>query len=389
MEKNNKKWMYWFSLAFAIILVYNIFDNIESISGFLGGLGETLAPFFIGTLIAYILYMPCKKIEEFFCKSNLKIVKKKSRVISIIIVYAIILTLIGIGINFIFPIISDSVVDLVNNFETYYNNTINEYNNLPEDSFLKNEEINNIVNEIQNINVFQYINVDNVMKYAQNAIDAVTGVVNFFIAIIVSIFVLAQRTKIIAYIKRFLNAAFEERAYKNINKIFNNTNEVFFKFLAGQFLDAIIVGILTTIVMSIMGVKYAPLFGFLIGLFNMIPYVGAIIAVAISGIITIITGGLSQAIWLVIIVTIVQQIDANIINPKIIGNSLKISPLVVIFAITVGGAYFGILGMFLSVPVTAVILIIIDDYVKYKNWVKKQKKLDENEKVIKNEYDAK
>ena len=385
MEKNNKKWMYWFSLAVAIILVYNIFDNIESITTFLGGLGKTLAPFFIGILIAYIIYMPCKKIEEICSKSKLKLINKKSRAISIIVVYAIIVTIITIGINFIFPIISESVIDLVSNFETYYNDAIDEYNKLPEDSFLKSQEINNIVKEIQNIDVFQYINIDNVMKYAQNAIQAVTGVVDFFIAIIVSIFVLAQRTKMIAYIKRFLNATFKERTYNNINKIFNNTNEVFFKFLAGQFLDAIIVGILTTIVMSIMGIRYAPLFGFLIGLFNMIPYVGAIIAVALSGIITIITGGLSQAIWLIIVVTIVQQIDANIINPKIIGNSLKISPLAVLFAITVGGAYFGILGMFLSVPVVAVILIIVEDYVKYKNWIKKQSKLEKSKKINQDE----
>ena len=73
----------------------------------------------------------------------------------------------------------------------------------------------------------------------------------------------------------------------------------------------------------------------------MIPYVGAIIAVGISALITLITGGLSQAIWMLIVVIILQQIDANIINPRIIGQSLKISPLLVIFAITVGGAYLG------------------------------------------------
>ena len=110
----------------------------------------------------------------------------------------------------------------------------------------------------------------------------------------------------------------------------------------------------------------------------MIPYVGAIIAVAVSGIVTIITGGLEQAIWLIVVVTIVQQIDANIINPKIIGESLKISPLAVLFAVTVGGAYFGILGMFLSVPVVAVVLIVIDDYVKYRLWEKKQEKINVN-----------
>ena len=98
----------------------------------------------------------------------------------------------------------------------------------------------------------------------------------------------------------------------------------------------------------------------------MIPYIGAIIAVGISALVTLITGGISQAIWMLIVVIVLQQIDANIINPKIIGQSLKVSPLLVIFSVTVGGAYFGILGMFLAVPVMAVIKILIEDYITYK-----------------------
>ncbi len=380
---NDKKWMYWFTLAVAIILVYNLFDNIEGVSAFFGRLGDILSPFFGGILIAYILYMPVKKFESIFTKSKMKLIRKKSRGLSIITVFLIIISLIVIASNIIFPILTESITDFALNFETYYKEALSSYEKLPSDSILKSEEIQNVVDEIQNINIFEYINFDNVMKYAQDAINAVTGIVDIFIAIIVSIFILLQRTRIIGAIKRLINAIFEERTYKNLNKIFNNSNQVFFRFLAGQFLDAIVVGILTTIVMTIMGVEYAPLLGFLIGIFNMIPYVGAIIAVALSALITIVTGGLSQAVWMLIVVTIVQQIDANIINPKIIGNSLKISPLVVIFAITVGGAYFGILGMFLSVPVCAVFLIIIDDYIEYKNLLKKQKE-QEKQELLKN-----
>ena len=129
--------------------------------------------------------------------------------------------------------------------------------------------------------------------------------------------------------------------------------------------------------MTIMGVKYAPLLGFFIGIFNMIPFVGAIIAVGISAIITLITGGLSQAIWMLIVVIILQQIDANIINPKIIGKTLKISPLLVLLAISIGGAYFGILGMFLAVPVIAIAKILIEDFVDYRLAIKKGKEKEE------------
>ena len=98
----------------------------------------------------------------------------------------------------------------------------------------------------------------------------------------------------------------------------------------------------------------------------MIPYFGAIIAISIAGIITLITGGVSKAIIMLIVVTILQQVDANIINPKIIGDSLKISPLLVILAVTIGGEYFGVIGMFLGVPVAAVLKILVNDYIDNK-----------------------
>ena len=155
----------------------------------------------------------------------------------------------------------------------------------------------------------------------------------------------------------------------------HHSNQIFCKFLSSQIIDAIIVGILATIVMSILKVKYAFLLGFMIGLFNIIPYFGAIVAVIISALITLITGGLAQAIWMIVCVTILQQIDANIINPKIVGNSLEISPLLIIFSVTIGGAYFGVLGMFLAVPVAAVLKILINDYIDYKN---KKKRINFN-----------
>ena len=159
-----------------------------------------------------------------------------------------------------------------------------------------------------------------------------------------------------------------EKLYKSkkISEYVHNSNYIFFKFISGQLIDAVVVGILVTVAMSIIGVKYSILLGFIIGLFNIIPYFGAIVAVGLSILITVITGGLSKAFWMALIVIILQQIDSNIINPKIIGDSLEISPLLVIIAVTVGGAYFGVLGMFLAVPVAAVFKIIINDWIEAK-----------------------
>ena len=277
-----------------------------------------------------------------------------------------------------------NIIDIKNNEQD--NNLLAEIRNRVQSEINLELKLNKNISDtksnetnIQNINIKQYFNLDMIVQYAIGAVNAVTSIFDIFVAVIVSVYILSERDEILGFLKKFACAIFKDRTYKNIDKYFNNSNEIFFKFIASQFLDAIVVGILVTIAMTIMGIKYAPLLGFFIGLFNMIPYVGAIIAVAISAVITLITGGLTQAIWMLIVVIILQQIDANIINPKIVGQSLKVSPLLVIFAITVGGAYFGMLGMFLAVPVSAVVRILVEDYVDFKLAEKIKKKETEIE----------
>lgn len=329
-----------------------------------------ISPFLMGIFIAYLLYMPSRKIEHFFRKVKIKFVRKKARTLGVLTVYLIVLLIIIILFSVILPIVYESVSDFLNNIQYYATSAIDSYNNLPEDSFLKSQFVKDEINNIQNIDLKQYLNVEQIISYAMDAISAVFSIVDIFIAIIVSIYILVERSKILSFIKRLAGALFKEKTYKNLDKYFNNSNEIFFKFIASQFLDAVVVGVLVSIALTIMGVKYAPLLGFFIGMFNMIPYIGAIIATAIAVLVTVITGGLSQAVWMLIVVIILQQIDANIINPKIVGQSLKISPLLVLFAVTIGGAYFGILGMFLAVPIIAVVKILIEDYIRYKQSLK-------------------
>ena len=378
-----RKWGFWFLLGLSLIVILKCLDNFMAVTDVIGNFLNIIAPFFVGIFIAYILYMPCRKFEILFRRSKAKFLKRRARTFSIITVYLVIVAIIVVLFSFILPVVWDSIVDFVSNIQSYYETAIDRYNNLPQDSILKSQQVNDFIDSIRHIDIREYFNFDRVMEYISGAISAVTGIVNVFVAVIVSIYVLAERGKILTFVKRFAEAIFKERTYKNIDKYYKHSNEIFFKFIASQFLDAVVVGILVTIAMSIMGVRYAPLLGFFIGLFNMIPFVGAIIAVGISAIITLITGGLSQAIWMLVVVIILQQIDANIINPKIVGKSLKISPILVLFAVTIGGAYFGILGMFLAVPVIAIIKILIEDFVDYRLAVKKGEKVIEEAKLNK------
>ena len=371
IKKNLSKWMYYFLLAVAIIFVYKFLDNVTAIGQAINGFFDVIAPFLTGTLLAYLLYIPASRIEKRFQKSKKKFIKKRARGISVFITYILAIALIILLVNVILPVVIDSVIELVNNFQNYWNVAMEKLGALPDDSILKSKQVEDIVksigDSIQNIDFKQYVSTDKITGYIKSVIGVANGIFDIFVSFVVSVYILLQRGSIMNFSRKLTMAIFDEKTCDKIGKYVDSTNRIFFKFISGQIIDGIIVGILVTIGMSVIGVKYAVLLGFMIGLFNIIPYFGAIVAVSISVLITLITGGVSQTLIMAIVVIILQQIDSNIINPKIIGNSLEISPLLVIFSVTVGGAYWGVLGMFLAVPVAAVLKIIIDDWIEFKN----------------------
>ena len=379
MKKDNNltKWLFYFSIAVAVIIIYKILDNFTNITDWINNLFKILAPFVGGILIAYILYIPCKKVEEALQKTKKKrLINKYSRGLSVAIVYIMALLIIVIIVNCILPILTQSLRDLINNIPSYYEIATEKINSLPEDNILRSEEVSKVFSDIQKIDLKSYLNFERIAQYAKGVISAVSGIFNAFIAIAVSVYILCQRKDIIKFWGRFIGSILNKKAFNKVKKYFTNGNEIFFKFLTSQIVDAILVGILVSVAMSILKVKYAVLLGFMIGLFNLIPYFGAIVAVAIAIIVTLLTGGIGQTIAMAIVVIVLQQIDANIINPKIVGNSLQISQLVVIFAVTIGGAYFGVLGMFLAVPVVTIIKMIMEDYIEEKESRKLKTSID-------------
>lgn len=375
-----KKRISWLLIALVVVVVYKMLDNFSNVQEWFGTFFRILKPFLAGLLMSYILFMPCKKIENVLKKARNKFISKRARGLSVIATYIIFVLVIIVIINCIFPVLKESVVELVSNIPGYYETLVNKYKELPEDSVLKSDIIKDKMTELSNIDVRQFLSINNekIIEYVKNIINIFSGIFDIFVSIIVSVYILLQRSSIVRFLRRFARAIFKKNTYEAVNKYFTKANEVFFTFISSQLLDAVIVGILTTVAMLIIKVKYAPLIGFTIGLFNMIPYIGAIVAVAIGVLITFITGGFGKALAMAIVVIILQQIDANIINPKIIGDSLEISPLLVIFSVTVGGAYFGILGMFLAVPIAVVIRSVLNDWIDNKNKIR-----DEEEKYIK------
>ena len=377
MEENKHGWkkrISWMFIIIILMIIYKLLDNFSGVSAWFAKLFGILKPFFIGILIAYILFVPCRAIERALQKTKSKFLNKRARGLSVLLIYIIAFLVIMIITNFIFPVLKESVVELVSNAPNYYNTVIEKYNELPEDNVLKNDVIKEKMAEFENIDIKQILNISNdkLLDYVKNIVGVFSGLFNIFVSLVVSVYVLLQRRHLVGALRKFSKAIFNEKAYEAIDKYFLEANEVFFTFIGSQVLDAFIVGIMTTVAMLIMKVQYAPLLGFIIGLFNLIPYIGAIVAVAMAVVITFITGGLKQMIIMAIVVIILQQIDANIINAKILGNNLKTSPLLVLFSISIGGAYFGPMGMFLAVPVAVVIKLILKDFVDNRNKVKEQ-----------------
>ena len=362
-----RKLTYWFLFAVAVITVYKTLDNFTAIGKFFNKLFGILMPFIMGGLIAYILYIPCRKIESTLRKSKLKLLNKRARGISILIVYLIVALLLIILINCILPPMVTSVRDLISNLPNYYTNLTKTINELPEDSVLVKLNAKELINKISSIDFGKYVTPEYITQYIKGVMNVATGLFDVFVTVIISIYTLAERARIVKFFKRLSSAIFGDKNYNVIEKYFTKTNEIFFNFVSGQLLDAVFVGIMTTVAMSIMKVQYAALLGFMIGLFNLIPFFGAIVAVGISIIITFCTGGLSKAIWLAVVIIILQQLDANIINPKIISDKLKISPILIIMSVTIAGAYSGVLGMFLAVPIVAMFKLILNDYIDFRN----------------------
>ena len=370
-SKEWKKWLFWFTFAVACIAVYKTVDSVTEIFAVIGEFLSMLMPFLMAVLVAYILYIPCRGVENWLKSAKLKLIKKHARGLSVLIVYTITVLLIFLSIKFIIPSVSESVTDLANNIPNYYNNAINYLNNVEKDSLLYKLNIKEYISSLQEIRiekeVVKWINFENISSYIQGIVGATNAIFDAFVTFIVSIYMLLERSDIKSFLHNLSKVMFDKKTNETIAKYYNKTNSIFFSFITSQIIDAFIVGIVTSIVMSLMNVKYAVLLGFIIGLFNVIPYFGAIVAVIFAVVITGFTGGITQALLVAVIVTALQQIDANIINPRILGSSLNLSPILVIFSVTCGGAYFGPLGMFLGVPVCAFLKLIILDFIKYEN----------------------
>lgn len=371
MEKRNKKDIYSriFILSICIMLAYRVILGNSNIFNWLKEFLKVLSPLWASIALAYLLYIPSRELEKKLEKSKIKKIRKHARGYSVTIVYLVFFILVAITIRWLLPFAIKNIRELIYNIPEYLESAKNYFIQNPLIVFGYKIDIVTKIEELQKINIYSELSsrfsTENIFKSISQAVGFAKSIIGLLLVTVLSIHVLLSRDELKEIMAKFSFACFGKRFTKKAFEYIKLTNYMVFKYVTAQLLDAVVISTLMSIAFTILKVKYAIPLAILIGISNLIPYF-AIIGVGLAIIITIFTGGFKFAFIMATVTTIIQQIDANIINPYLVGRSLETSPIVSIMALVIATNYFGPLGIFLSVPILRVFLIIIYDLLNKK-----------------------
>ena len=353
MNLNDNRWLKLlpaFIFAVLLIVLYKTLDSFGPITQWIGGFLKMLAPFLFGILVVYVLYIPCEKLEHLYIKSKRSFIVKKARVWSVLSVYAALLLAVVLIVTFAMPVLIKNLIEFTGSIPVHYKHIMEKY---PDSVFLSSFDMSSL------IQLFDPIKIEQLGK---SIMAFTSGIFKAIIGLVVSLYILIDRDNIADFFNKLSLVFLKEKNREQFIKYLRRINKVVFAFLLGKSIDSAINTVAVTAILLILNVKYAFLFGMICGIANFIPYLGSLAAVAFTSIVTLLTGGSAKAITTMASLIIFQQIDGNFIEPKIMGKTLKINPLLIIFAVLAGGAYFGVVGMFLAVPIVTILKQILLEY---------------------------
>lgn len=353
VSKENFK--YFILLAFISIILYKIIDNPSKFISGIGGIASFLSPFLLGILFALLLD-PLVKIFE-------RIIKIP-RILNILFGYIVISIIVLVGVKLLIPSLLNTLTQLINDMPYYIqlingflNKTISSTEVLESLSPHLQKSINNLLNQSIEIltnlssNTFEYI------------LSVASVLLNILMGIILSIYMLHDKEMIKLSCKKLLYASNSKKRADNILEFFKMSHDIFYSYIFGKFIDSLIVGIISFIVFKfVIKIEHVMFLCIIIFITNMIPYFGPFIG-AIPPIFMTLTYSPVKSLWVAIFILILQQVDGNLIGPKVMGEQVGLSPLWIISAVLIGGALFGFIGVFVSVPIAAVIKSCIDKYI--------------------------
>jgi len=357
-----KSYIAVFIIGVLLIAVYKTFDNFGVIIDWFKKLLKILAPFGWGFAIALLLYPLCIKFETLFhrCKNNF--VRKNRRGFAVVLTFVVVLGIFGAIIYFLIPPLVKNIGDFVYQVPALIERMTDYVNSLD----IVKIDLDYLEKLVSVDNIMKYVKFESINQYASGVMGFSAAFVNVFMGLIISVYVLLDRDRLKNTAKRFFKIAVREKTYNKVARCVKMATEFVYKYLYCLLIDAVAVFILSFIVLTILKVKYAHIFALMLGTFNLIPYFGAIIATALTAIVTCFTANFMKGVWAAAALIILQQIDANVIQPNLVNNSFSIKPFWVIFAILVGGGFFGIAGILLAVPIAALIKTLLCEYMDKK-----------------------
>ena len=369
-KKNSK---YFTITVYAVIgflicalLVKIIFDFSNVWNGVRVVIG-VLSPFVIGAIFAYLINPMYKFFDVTFFGKWLHMKKKRNlrKTLSLLISYIIVLGILGVLIYVIVPQFISSISSLIGTIGTFSKTVTTWIDGIQE--HFKNLNLEFLTDNINNLlpklmTKLQEWGGSLLSGVVSTGVGVVSGIIKFILSIFVSIYILSDKINLEKGLRNVYYAYFKPETASNISRMTRECSNIFSNFFTGKIFDSLIVGILCGIMMLILRLPYALLVSVLVGVTNVIPYFGPFIG-AIPSILIMLMTGWKEALIFTIMIIVLQQIDGNIIGPKIIGDSTGLSPIWVLFAITIGSWVGGVFGMLFGVPVMAVIGHIAEEVI--------------------------
>lgn len=351
-------------LAIAIFAVYLCIRYWPEVAKFLGGLVKAAEPLVIGAVIAFLVNILMRSLERlYFPKSKKKIVAVTRRAVCMILAFILLIGIVGLIVWLIAPQLVSCIEIIIAEVPPMFNRAVKwlqETQILPDDIM---KELASIDWKSNLMKIFDVISsgIGSVFDIVVSTVTSVfSGIVTAVVSLIFSVYLLAGKEKIASQIVRFEKCYLKLSKGRKFNHIVVTFKESFESFIVGQCKEAVVLGILCTLGMWIFRFPYATMIGALIGFTALIPVAGAYIGGAI-GAIMILTESPVKALLFIVFLVVLQQLEGNLIYPKVVGESIGLPGFYVLAAATIGGGVMGISGMLIGVPLVAAIYKLVGE----------------------------
>ena len=361
--------MTMFLVIMACVVLYFALLRLDSITNAVSMVIDVLKPILYGMVIAYLLNPIVKQVDRILVPRLEKYMqknraKKCSRGIGVILSLVFLFALITALCNMLIPELVKSIRDLIITLPGQLNNVVDWFNHLQASDTAMGILMRNALEEgtttLQNwLRTDLMPQVNTIMSnLTVGVLNILNEVLNFLIGLIVSVYLLFSKEQYSAQCKKMTYAFFKTNHANMLLHLTKKSNEIFGGFIIGKIIDSAIIGVLCFIGLSLIKMPYTLLVSVIVGVTNVIPFFGPYIG-AIPSAFLILLSDPKKGLYFIIFILVLQQIDGNVIGPKILGNSTGLSPFWVVFSILIGGGMFGFVGMIMGVPTFAVIYYII------------------------------